>query len=335
MKDIAFKNMIFDLMLSDIKLAEIAPTIYMIKDSVGLPKKFIEKRIEKLGYKVLFSENRLSGNLVITFSPTPPKSFKKLLCADKNADSETVWKIVTSTSSLRENGKPIIVQGDHFADSPEEAEKIILNNCIAPAPILIDFLEKISTNANVLDLGCGRGANTLPLLFKGCQVTAVDRSATMLHKCIRSVERNKLDKNRLSIIKADIETVNLEGQKFDLIVCTDVLPYINSKKLKSVLERIFNLLNPNGFFVGDFLCKNPENVYSEECMRRLGAHIYPQEDLIPAMLRLCHFNIDECSIRLGYSGREAIQFIASKPKTYEKAPLDVSMCFTDKEEEKS
>nr|MBA3816376.1 class I SAM-dependent methyltransferase [Parachlamydiaceae bacterium] len=126
------------------------------------------------------------------------------------------------------------------------------------------------------------------------------------------------------LINGDMTKFNLASQKFDLIICNDVLPYIDSADLQSFLQRIHDSLLPNGFFVGSFFCPFPETENDLEAMRKLGAHFY-KEEIIPLILRDSGFTIKECSIRLGPNCmREGVQFIVAKSETADDAPFNSS-----------
>lgn len=77
---------------------------------------------------------------------------------------------------------------------------------------LIPALEKEGlTGDRLLDLGCGTGKSTLPLLERGWHATAVDLSEGML----RQLERKAGD--RVEILEADIADLTVLGE-FDLVL---------------------------------------------------------------------------------------------------------------------
>ncbi|MBA3816781.1 MAG: class I SAM-dependent methyltransferase, partial [Parachlamydiaceae bacterium] len=181
------------------KVSHLAQDIYQIENSHSLTINEANSIISKVGCRVLFSENRICGNL--TFSFDLNKRFKKKLLAQNiELPSQTVWEAINSTQSLRESGKPITIQGYKLFNSPEEGEEIILKGCWKPAAFLTDFWDSIPSSAKVLDLGCGQGVNFLPLLSKGCEVTAVDRSQEMLTICTNTIDEKGMNKALVSLI---------------------------------------------------------------------------------------------------------------------------------------
>lgn len=296
---------------------------YRILDSSNLSKDEAQGIIANVGHKVIFSENRILDDLIFTTDSIAPKSFKKLICPDSELEAAFVWKTINATRSLRVDRKPVTFENRIVSNSPEEFEKLYFETVSSkPMRFSIDFQKLISSKAKVLDLGCGKGVNFLPLLAAGLNVTAVDRSQYMLNECIKAVSKKALDndhlscmRNNLSLIQADIATCNIAGQKFNVIICADVLPYIESTKLKSVMDRIHDLLLPNGLFFGNLYYINPEGSAEEECLGHIGAHFYPDPALVPAMLKHSGFIIKKCSIRLGEEGLQTVQFIVTKPET--------------------
>ncbi len=83
----------------------------------------------------------------------------------------------------------------------------------------IDFYcSFVKENIRVLELGCGTGRVTLPLLGRGAAVTAVDLSEPMLELLQTKVhELDENTRNRLRIQKGDMCSFDL-GERFDLII---------------------------------------------------------------------------------------------------------------------
>lgn len=83
----------------------------------------------------------------------------------------------------------------------------------------IDFYcSYVKENTRVLELGCGTGRVTFPLLMKGAAVTAVDLSEPMLSLLASKAAALDGDlRQRLRIQKGDMCSFEL-GEKFDLII---------------------------------------------------------------------------------------------------------------------
>ncbi len=99
-----------------------------------------------------------------------------------------------------------------------------------------------------LDLGCGTGAGTEPLLEAGFDVTAVDRSAGMLE-----VARGRLG-GRARIVEADVRALPRLGS-FDLVTCVDdtLNHLLDGAGLRAALASIVRNLAPGGIAVVDLV----------------------------------------------------------------------------------
>ncbi|WP_413167079.1 class I SAM-dependent methyltransferase [Capilliphycus salinus ALCB114379] len=112
-------------------------------------------------------------------------------------------------------------------------------------PFFIQECQK--TKGSVLELMCGTGRISIPLLEAGVHLTCVDASPAML-----AIFRQKLTEKRLnaSVIQAGVTALKFSSQ-FDLIL----LPFQSFHELKSkteqrqFIDKIAELLNPNGRFI--------------------------------------------------------------------------------------
>ncbi|MEB3279838.1 MAG: class I SAM-dependent methyltransferase [Lyngbya sp.] len=112
-------------------------------------------------------------------------------------------------------------------------------------PFFIQECQK--TEGSVLELMCGTGRISIPLLEAGINLTCVDASPAML-----GIFRKKLTEKGLnaSVIQANVTELKLSS-KFDLIL----LPFQSFHELKTkteqrqFLDKIAELLKPNGRFI--------------------------------------------------------------------------------------
>lgn len=68
-----------------------------------------------------------------------------------------------------------------------------------------------------LDLGCGKGSASSDLLSLGYKITSVDKMPTQIEG--------------VNFVASDIRDFTIEKGKFSVIVCNNVLPFINDKKV--------------------------------------------------------------------------------------------------------
>jgi SAM-dependent methyltransferase len=113
----------------------------------------------------------------------------------------------------------------------------------------IDFFlqEAKKIDGKVLELTCGTGRVSIPLLRAGVDLTCVDYSEGML-----AVLQKKLEKNRLScrVLKMDISELSLQD-RFDLIFIpfNSFSEIVDKSKHKLTLERIRAHLTDRGLFI--------------------------------------------------------------------------------------
>jgi 2-polyprenyl-3-methyl-5-hydroxy-6-metoxy-1,4-benzoquinol methylase len=105
----------------------------------------------------------------------------------------------------------------------------------------------IKSNSNILEIGCGSGRFTIPLLRKGHQVTGTEVSIKNLEELRHFAENEKLD-SKLILKETSFEEPFLEN-KFDLAILGNVMHHFNPIKKQQILENIIKSLKPGGQIV--------------------------------------------------------------------------------------
>ena len=118
------------------------------------------------------------------------------------------------------------------------------------------WIEVLRPYQSVLEIACGTGRITIPLLLNGKDVTAVDYSPEMLEKLEIKTRDRKLS-DHLTIIQADMRNLHL-NRTFDAVIITanSVNHLEKNKDLEKTLKCMYCLLKENGILVFDAL--NPE-----------------------------------------------------------------------------
>jgi SAM-dependent methyltransferase len=93
----------------------------------------------------------------------------------------------------------------------------------------------------VLDLGCGYGHYSELLARKGAKVLGIDRAELMI------AEAKKRSGDLIDYRVADIETVELPAESFDVVVSNLAFHYLSD--LRRLFDRIFAWLRPGGQLV--------------------------------------------------------------------------------------
>lgn len=95
--------------------------------------------------------------------------------------------------------------------------------------------------SRILDLGCGNGWMSNQLCQSGYEVVGVDMNTLELDQAKRLFE-----KEQLTFVYGDIFR-DLDIGKFDCVVISAALQYFSDPK--SLIERLFNYLNPEGIII--------------------------------------------------------------------------------------
>jgi SAM-dependent methyltransferase len=100
-------------------------------------------------------------------------------------------------------------------------------------------------NARILELGCGRGGNLLPMAasLPGATLVGVDRSALQIDEAAQIARAARLDNVRL--IASPIEELHPDGA-YDFVVCHGVCSWVPPATRAALLEKIAAVLAPGG-----------------------------------------------------------------------------------------
>jgi len=100
----------------------------------------------------------------------------------------------------------------------------------------------------VLDIGCGDGSLSLPLL-SGCKhLTLLDLSGKMLELASKKIPAER--SNDVELINESFLGANLEPQSFDLILCVGVLAHVESPS--AVVAEVSRLAKPGATVILEF-----------------------------------------------------------------------------------
>ncbi len=136
---------------------------------------------------------------------------------------------------------------------------------------IIDFFKENGVK-RVLDLGCGTGRNSLPLLLKGFEVSGIDISTEGI-----KIFNDFLIKNDF---KADLKvgdvfnTLPYEDDSFDAIISVQVLQHNTEKKIRFAINELKRVLKPKGF-IFITLCGRISNGKVRYCLVKTAKKIAP------------------------------------------------------------
>lgn len=108
----------------------------------------------------------------------------------------------------------------------------------------------ILKNMHILDIGCGSGLLTEKLSFHCKEIIAIDKSKDLIN-----IAQNKNTQCNLKIkyLNDNINTLSLNN-KFDLIICMELLEHIQNKNI--LIKIMKNHLKKNGVIILSSLNKN-------------------------------------------------------------------------------
>src|ERR1700724_3784183 len=99
--------------------------------------------------------------------------------------------------------------------------------------------------SEILDIGCGDGSISTPLLNSKCRLTLLDVSPGML-----SIARSRVPKelsSRVKFVNQDFMQVPFEKTFFDLVICVGVLAHVVSPE--DLIAKIASVLKPGGTLI--------------------------------------------------------------------------------------
>jgi SAM-dependent methyltransferase len=266
-----------------------------------ISKKQVSKIVETAKHCPIFSKERLSQEIEFTVVPYLPRDEAITVSPKK------LWKQIESTHSLRKDDEPILIRGTQIFENPKKGSLAMNESCNKQALFIKELAEKESVPKRILDLGCGLGVNYLPFLEKGSHITAIDREEKLL-------ESHKANPS-LVLISGDITTEEYSKNTFNLVICVDVLPYIDSKQLHPLMDKIHQSLVIGGKFIGTIfvsLSKEDEIHPAKELMSKLGAHFYPGLYTPLALLKHTGFILEEYAFRNESKDLPCMEFSATK-----------------------
>ncbi len=95
---------------------------------------------------------------------------------------------------------------------------------------------------NMLDIGCGDGSISVPLLTPNNRLTLLDMSETML-----SIARSRIPSelaSQVQLVNDHFMQARLAPRSYELIICCGVLAYVDDTR--SFVEKLLSLLKPGG-----------------------------------------------------------------------------------------
>jgi 2-polyprenyl-3-methyl-5-hydroxy-6-metoxy-1,4-benzoquinol methylase len=108
------------------------------------------------------------------------------------------------------------------------------------------------------DLGCGSGVLSTKLRDAGAKVHAIDIATNAL--------KNLLNEHDIEAIQDYLPTTSLPDNQYDLVICTNVIGYLDPKQHRLLLSELTRLVKPEGYVV----CSTAVDINTESPARIFG-----------------------------------------------------------------
>lgn len=131
---------------------------------------------------------------------------------------------------------------------------------IKPSQILSLVWRNFLSNSKILDLGCGQGIDSLFLAKNDFSVTAIDSSDVAINQIKIKKDEFKLD--NLELICGDISDFDIEKNKYQVIICRNVLNFLNKDKALKILNNLQNNIQKGSYIIIEIFTKNDPSFVS-------------------------------------------------------------------------
>lgn len=234
---------------------------------------------------------------------------------DESANSMDVWSPIDDLASVwkkRKKEDALTCRKEYWGSYAEKASSI-------PFRLLEAFLLHNNNPSKLaIDLGCGNGDLTMLLLNNGWSVTAVDYSPKAL-EILSKTNPSEIKSGHLKIIKSSL-TKFIPENPVDLVICRNVLSYINPGKFQALWKRIHNLfLKDNGHLIGTLFTKSshPSQIKPIQSLEDIGAWLLPDFRMARPLLTHAGYTVKNCALQLNTPDLQPedqiiIQFSAQK-----------------------
>ena len=98
------------------------------------------------------------------------------------------------------------------------------------------------TFQSILDIGCGNGSISLPLLTPERRLTLLDISSNMLATAREKIPTNLI--NHVELVNEGFMKASFEPGTYDLVLCLGVLAHVDSPA--DVIAKVARILKPAG-----------------------------------------------------------------------------------------
>lgn len=131
---------------------------------------------------------------------------------------------------------------------------------IKPSQTIRLIWKNFLLGSSILDLGCGQGGDSLFLAKNNFSVTAIDSSDVAINQL--EIKKNELCLNNLELICGDISDFEIVRNEYDVIICRNVLNFLDKKMALELINNIKNNSKIGAYIVIDVFTKNDPSFLS-------------------------------------------------------------------------
>lgn len=196
---------------------------------------------------------------------------------------------IAGRSHVREKGVTG-ANGEGLADYLVSPDAFFQTNVGAARELVALVLDAIPATGKVLDLYCGSGLFTLPLMRRGATVTAVEENRTSIDDLGTNLRLNRLDANKVRAIAGRVEDVidRVSNTRWDSVVLDPPRDGCAPGVLSAVFDR---LAPPKAVYVScdpDVLAHDLRSIRASgyRVERVQGVDMFPHTDHIETVVTL-------------------------------------------------
>ena len=125
---------------------------------------------------------------------------------------------------------------------------------------MLDYLnsvfteEKIDSKSRILELGCGNGCLTAPLVQKGLNVTGIDISPTAIEWAKEKAREQNL---KIDLMVGDCLDLPYPDNSFDLAIDSHCFHCIIGDDRRTFLNNVYRVVRCSGLLVIMTMCNDP------------------------------------------------------------------------------